>query len=113
MNIRFENQSIRFRVNEDEFKLLLNQETLHNTLFLPEGQKLVYSIHAVDRRAQSMLLIVREHNWKLEIAINALQELKDKLPCKDGLVYKQYNNAGSELDDLEINFDVDIKHVRK
>lgn len=109
MNIRFDSASIRFRIDQTELESLIKNNVIYDTLFLPEEQKIAYSIHLVDRRTDEMKLIVRDNSWKFEIPKSAIENVQSSKPILDALVNNQTVIVGAEHKEIILKFEVDIK----
>lgn len=105
MNLRFESDSLRFRVNARELDQLLANGSLTAATPLPSGS-FRYSIELVDGELWELV----GDNKQLQLRIPRLDVLghKASLPSKNGISRTINANGGM----VEARFEVDAKKAR-
>jgi hypothetical protein len=105
MNLRFENDTLRFRVNARELDQLLANASLTGATTLPSGA-FRYAIELIDGEHWDLTGDLRQ----LKLRLPRLDVLghKASLPSKDGIARTIAANGGV----LEVCFEVDVKKAK-
>jgi hypothetical protein len=88
MKLRIDSTQIRFRLSEQEAEKLLAEKNISETLYLPLGQRLNYSVKIAD----DLSLHYEDDNLVLSVSNEALKNLIQN-PSKKGLssTYQEQN----------------------
>jgi hypothetical protein len=108
MRVQLENDTIRVRIDEDELAELLDNVALMGSTAFGRAFTMRYAIDATNGPA--CVLDGNAHEWRLEVPLAHLAELKARLPAKDGLVY---DIPGNDTVATTVVLDVDIKDSLK
>ena len=106
MNLRFEGDALRFRVNARELDQLLANGSLTGATTLPSGS-FRYAIELVEGEHWELVGDMRQ----LQLRLPRLDVLghKASLPSKDGIGRTIAANGGV----TEVRFEVDVKRARE
>lgn len=99
MKVQLQEQTIRFRINEDELTQLLTGAQLHNTTRLPNGDAL-----------QQTITLMSEANARFDGTLALpradVEAYCNRLPCRDGLEFSFPLDDGGVL---QVAFEVDVR----
>ncbi len=101
MRVQLEGQTLRLRLQEDEFHSLLNGRATENRTQFPDGHQVVQRIHVAD----TLDWEIRDDTWSIQLPGTELRAYSDRLPTRDGLDFSMDTPGGA----LEIRFDVDVR----
>ncbi|MET0934973.1 MAG: hypothetical protein ABWX83_03235 [Luteibacter sp.] len=104
MRVQLENDTIRVRIDEDELAELLQDVALIGSTAFGTVFTMRYAVDATD--APTCALAGHAHEWRLEVPRAALEELRSRLPSKDGLVF---DIPGNDTVATTVRFEVDVK----
>lgn len=104
MRVQLENHTIRVRIDEDELAVLLQDVALLGSTAFGTVFTMRYAVDATDGADCS--LSGDAHEWRMEVPRTALQDLRARLPSKEGLVFEI---PGHEAVATTVCFDVDVK----
>lgn len=95
-------QRLRLRLQEDEFRALLDGVAACNRTRLPDGGEAVQEIHL----AQAAAWHANGATWSIALPAESVRAYAQRLPTREGLHFT-LDTAGSEP--LEVLFDVDVR----
>jgi hypothetical protein len=104
MRVQLEKDTIRVRIDEDELDELLQDVALLGSTAFGAVFTMRYAIDATDGAVCA--LSGDAHEWRMEVPRAALEELRARLPSKDGLTF-DIPGHGSVA--TTVRFDVDVK----
>ncbi|KGI79121.1 DUF7009 family protein [Oleiagrimonas soli] len=104
MRVQLQAQSLRIRLQEDEFAQLRAGETVENRSALPHGHVAVQRVRAGEDAQPDWRL--DGDAWVLIVPRTMLDAYAERLPTRDGLSLRFDTPDGHALDVL---FDVDVR----
>jgi hypothetical protein len=104
MYIRIQNNSIRYRVSEQEAYSLLDGEELKDSLTVTSQQQLHYSIKT---NKKDSFIFDKTNHLKLEISIDKLKSEISSRPSKKGVLIDSLPAEG-----IDVYLEIDIKRKR-
>lgn len=101
MRVQLENQTLRLRLQEDEFQRLLDGRATENRTHFPDGRQVVQRVHLAD----TLDWKIKDDTWSIQLPGTELRAYNDQLPTRDGLDFSMDTPGGA----LTIRFDVDVR----
>ncbi|MDA3914986.1 hypothetical protein [Oleiagrimonas sp.] len=102
MRVQMQDQHLRLRLQEDEFRQLLEGGTVENRTHLPDGQQAVQQVHLADAVAWD----AEPSLWRVALPAAELRAYAGRLPTRDGL---HFTLSSMDVPDLQLQFDVDVR----
>jgi hypothetical protein len=106
MNLRIENNQLRFRITQDETALLTRHGEVSSRLDLGTSS-MTYEV-ALATLEQPLALNVQEHVWTLRVNREDFRAFLSSLPARDGLEHTIIVNGVQ----IALVLEVDVRRVR-
>lgn len=109
MNLRIEGQQLRFRISKDELKNLYSDDSIIQSTIFPNGGSLDISL--LPQNMDDIMNITYERDSvELRVQKQAIQDLYNALPSREGIQATQVTHAGQIL---ELILEVDIRTQKR
>ena len=109
MKLRIDRQTLRFRVDHQEWESLREGSALQQETYLPNGAALCVSI-VVSAEHDVLFLSYEKEHMTLYVSETMVAALLDTLPSRDGIKNTQAMEGGHTL---QLVFEVDIRSQRR